>query len=90
MKLVDKPEGFDFRDKRSDKSRNGSDWEPRDAIYAASETFKNKEIDAVIVIYRERLSEGGTKINHIFAGPQDSGAQLILSGMGRFMNWENR
>ena len=88
MKLITKPEGFDFRDKRSDKSRSGSDWEPRDVLYAVNERLKDKEVDAIIIIYRERSPEGNVCTKHVFAGPQDSGAQLIITGLGRFMGWE--
>jgi len=33
---MDKPEGFDLRDRRSDKTSSAKDWQPRDALYAAA------------------------------------------------------
>lgn len=31
---MEKPEGFDWRDRRSDKSRSAADWTPVDALFA--------------------------------------------------------
>jgi hypothetical protein len=33
---MDKPNGFDFRDRHSDKTGSGRDWTPADAVYSAS------------------------------------------------------
>lgn len=33
---MDKPDGYDFRDKRSDKTRDAKDWHGVDALYAAT------------------------------------------------------
>jgi hypothetical protein len=34
--MIVKPEGYDLRDRRSDKSRSAADWLPVDALYSAS------------------------------------------------------
>ncbi len=33
--MIQEPEGFELRDRRSDKSRSAADWTPADALFAA-------------------------------------------------------
>lgn len=33
--MIDKPEGFDLRDRRSTKTSSAADWRPADALYSA-------------------------------------------------------
>lgn len=49
---MDKPDGFDFNNRRSDKSNSSSDWTPSDALYSAHEGM-SKGAKAAIVIWRE-------------------------------------
>ncbi len=58
MKLVPKPQGFEFRDKRSTKSGNGSDWTPADALYDASQRTEGKEVTQMVVYWWEMDEKG--------------------------------
>lgn len=89
LKLVPKPEGFELRDKRSDKSGMGCDWEVQDALYATSQEVAKPDsnVDAVLIIYRKRFAHGGTLTCTRFAGPADSCASMLLNGMAKLMGW---
>lgn len=89
MKLVPKPEGFEWRDRRSDKSGMGKDWEPQDALYDVSQEIAKPDIDcdAVLVIYRKRFENGSILTCTRFSGPNDSAASLLLNGMAKIMGW---
>lgn len=89
LKLVPKPEGFELRDRRSDKSGMGKDWEPQDALFDASQEIAKPDVDcdAVLVIYRKRLENGSYLTGTRFSGPPDSVSMLLLNGMAKVMGW---
>lgn len=89
LRLVSKPEGFELRDKRSDKSRSCSDWKVQDALYDASQEISKADVecDAVVVIFRKRLPNSNTLTCTRVAGPQDAAAELLLHGMAKIMGW---
>lgn len=87
MKLVAKPEGFELRNKRSDKERDAALWNPQDALYDASQEIAKQEVDACIVIWRERHADDSMEVHYRIAGPEGSALILIMKALGRLMNW---
>lgn len=89
LKLVSKPEGFEWRDRRSDKTGMGCDWTPQDALFDSSQEIAKPDVDcdAVLIIYRKRLSNGSTLTCTKFSGPTDAVTSLLLNGMAKIMGW---
>lgn len=89
LKLVPKPEGFELRNKRSDKSGSGKDWEPQDALYDVSQEIAKADVDcdAVLVLYRKRFENGSRLTCTRFSGQNDAAADLLLNGMAKIMGW---
>lgn len=89
LKLVPKPEGFELRDRRSDKSGLGRDWEPQDALYDVYMEISKPDVDcdAVLVIYRKRMESGDTLTCTRFSGQRSDVAELLLNGMAKIMGW---
>lgn len=88
MKLIDKPEGFELRDRRSDKSNLGSEWTVQDALYDASQEMAKQDTTDAIVVWRERVAEGKYLTHFRFAGQSDcNGPALLLGGLGKIMGW---
>lgn len=92
LKLVPKPEGFELRDKRSDKSGMGCDWAPQDALYAVSQEMLKPDVncDAVLIIYRQKFPNGSKLTCTKFSGESDAAADLLLNGMAKMMGWRPR
>lgn len=88
MKLISKPEGFDLRDRRSDKTGKGSDWTVADAVYSAHKDITATKSDAVMVVWRQLNDDGSTTVRFSFSGPPDAGAALLLNAVGRYMSWQ--
>lgn len=87
MKLVPKPEGFEFTDKRSDRAADGSLWRPEDAMYDASQEMAKVDTDAVLVCWREKLKDGGTMTHYRFSGPTGTMQEVLLNVLGKIMGW---
>lgn len=89
LKLVPKPEGFELRDKRSDKSNLGKDWGVQDALYDVSREVAKHDsnCDAVLIIFRKRSASGAPITCFRFAGDDGHAASLLLNGMARIMDW---
>jgi hypothetical protein len=89
LRLVPKPEGFELRNKRSDKTGRGCDWEPQDALYDVSQEIAKPDVDcdAVLVIFRKRLDNGSVLTCTRFSGQPDAQAYLLLAATGKAMGW---
>lgn len=88
MKIVDKPEGFDLRDKRSDKSNKGAEWTPQDALFDASKTIATQDCSDIIVVWREKKENNLYQTHFRFAGAEDCNSPaLLLGGLGKVMGW---
>lgn len=59
LRVVPKPEGFELRDKRSDKSKDARDWTPADALYDASQRTEGKNVTDLVVYWWERDPKTG-------------------------------
>lgn len=92
LRLVPQPEGFELRDKRSNKSGMGCDWTVQDALFDASQEIAKPDVDcdAVLVIYRKRLPNGSTLTCTRFSGKTDAIGNLLLNGMAKMMGWRPR
>lgn len=92
LKLVPKPEGFELRDKRSDKSGQGCDWEVQDALYNVSQEIAKADVncDAVLIIYRKQFENGSRLTCTRFSGKTDAAADLLLNGMAKMLGWRPR
>jgi hypothetical protein len=93
MKLISKPEGFDLRDKRSDKSNKGADWTVQDALFDASKTIAEAKAhcSGALVLWREVDAQGNGSTHYRYAGDFEMNAPaLIVSGMGSVMGWDRR
>lgn len=56
MHLVPKPEGFDIRDKRAEKSGKADEWTPQDAVYEASQRIENAT--QLVCLWWEKQPDG--------------------------------
>lgn len=92
LKLVPKPEGFELRDRRSDKTGMGCDWGPQDALFDVSQEIAKPDVDcdALLVIYRKRFPNGSTLTCTRFSGQSDAAANLLLNGIAKMMGWRPR
>lgn len=88
MKLIPKPEGFELRDKRSDKSGSGADWQVGDALYDAQQEISKTECTAVMILWTKLEADGSTSTGYRYAGKPGSGERLLLNGLGKFMGWQ--
>jgi hypothetical protein len=87
LKLVPQPEGYELRDKRSDKTNKASDWEVQDALYDASQQCMRVDVKALLVLYFEVDAEGNKYVRRHYAGPADQGLELMIAGLGSEMGW---
>lgn len=89
LKLVPKPEGFDLRDRRSDKKCDASLWTPHDALYDAQQNLvkSGEECDALVVFFRVRLSSGRWVVKRRVSGNGDAVRITALRGIGDLMQW---
>lgn len=87
MKLIPKPEGFELRDKRADKSGDGADWQVGDAVYDAQQEINKVDCNAVLVIWQKVEADGTTSTNYRYAGKPGAGERLFINGLGKFMGW---
>lgn len=87
LKLIPKPEGFDLRDKRSDKSGRGADWTPNDALYSTQQLIKDKEIVGLSVCWFEKKPDGTITPVYRYAGESNLKLRLLVSAMGSEMGW---
>lgn len=76
LKLVPKPEGFDLRNARADKTNQAKDWQPADAIYWASQKASQVEMTQVMVVWWEKQADGTEKLN--FSHSTQSAAERLL------------
>ena len=59
LKVLPKPEGYDLRAARAEKSGSARDWLPEDALYDASKRIaENGAHGAVVVCWYEKNEEG--------------------------------
>ena len=83
-----KPDGFELRDKRSEKEKDAKRWLPADALFDASVEMQKQEVCAAIVCWREVLPDGSMRTHFRFAGDSGQGEALLLNAIGRFMGWQ--
>jgi len=91
VKLITKPEGFDLRNKRSDKSNKGADWSVQDALFDASQkiAISSDHCSGVLILWREVDLDGKGSTHYRYSGDSDMNAPaLIISGMGSVMGWD--
>lgn len=87
LKLVQKPEGFELRDKRSDKSGQGADWLPVDALYSVQQRLADKNCSALMVVWREVNPDGTTSTCTRYAGDRTTKLDLLITALGKTMGW---
>lgn len=58
MTAVEKPEGYEFREKRADKANKASLWTAQDAIYSTAERIKDEDVTQLVVYWWSRNAEG--------------------------------
>lgn len=88
MKLIPKPEGFELRDRRSDKSGKAADWQVGDALYDAQQEINKADCPAVMILWTKVEADGTTSTNYRYAGSPGNGERLFLNGLGKFMGWK--
>lgn len=69
--MIEKPEGFELRDKRSDKTDDSHHWTGRDALYSAAQQMAGDTRAAIIV-----WQHPGGEIHFRKAGGAEWGALL--------------
>lgn len=86
MHIIEKPEGFELRDARSEKTNAADKWTPQDALYGANQRMGDKA-ESVTVIWRERNSNGGFSYHRSNSGPRGSTLELTVTALGIEMGW---
>lgn len=90
MKLIPRPEGFELRDKRSDKTGAGKDWEAADALYSAHQQMAERGCSSVVLIWTEPDPKGGANTVVRFAGETGAKVRLLIQAIGMEMGWNNK
>ena len=67
MNSVEKPDGFDLRDRRSDRDRDARRWEPGDALYSASQVVP-KDARCLAVVWMDAAGNIGFRYAGDHAG----------------------
>jgi len=64
LRAVPKPEGFDLRDRRSEKTNDATAWLPEDALYDAQQAMrgKMKPTSAMVVAWFYHDEEGTERL----------------------------
>ena len=64
LRIIPKPEGFELRDRRSEKANDATAWLPEDALYDAQEAMrgKMKPASAMLVAWFYLDDEGKEKL----------------------------
>ena len=58
MTTVEKPDGYEFREKRADKENKAALWTAQDAIYNTSERIRDKDVTQFVAYWWERGPDG--------------------------------
>lgn len=88
LKLIPMPEGFELRNRRSDKSGRGCDWLPADAVYDANHMMQQGNCIAVVVVWMEQNEDGSQRIYRRFAGEAGDKLRLLMEAIGKEMGWK--
>lgn len=78
--VIEKPLGFELRDKRSDKTRKSDDWTAQDALFDASQAIKGGEVEDVVILWREK---GSNDVLFRQAGNPDINAISCIKWLNR-------
>lgn len=73
---VEKPEGYDLREKRADKEADARKWTARDAVYSTSQRMANQDVTEFVAYWWERLPDG-SEVMH-FSNATSSTAEHAL------------
>lgn len=87
LRLLPKPEGFDLRDKRSDKTGCAADWTPADALWDAQQHMNDVEVAGVVVVWFGKTQDGALVPHMRFAGEKNLKLRLLTTGLGLEMGW---
>lgn len=88
LKLVPKPEGYELRDRRSDKSTKACDWSVQDALYSVSQEVSTTEPVAILIQWYVKSQDGALIYRSRYAGDaSQSRLNLLLEGLGNTMRW---
>lgn len=90
LRLVPKPDGFELRERRSGRDRDGSQWQPQDALYDASRKIEEAtgRVTSVVVIWREEFEDDNSQVtNYRSAGPHGHPQLSVMNVLGRMMGW---
>lgn len=78
MSDVEKPEGYDLREKRADKASDAKKWTPPDALYSSAERIKGKEITQLVAYWWERQEDGSERLRWSNATTSNAEHALLL------------
>lgn len=78
MSEVEKPEGYDLREKRADKNSDACQWTPQDAIYNTSQRIKEQDVTQLVVYWWERKPDGKEVLHWTNATTSTAEHALIL------------
>lgn len=87
LKLVPKPEGYELRTRRSDKTRDANDWNAADVLYEASQEIDAERCRTLVIAWQTLEDDGTISTEYRSCGPQDGPLRTLLSVLGRFMGW---
>lgn len=86
LKLIPKPEGYELRDKRSDKANDGALWTPRDALFDASQRMGEKT-ESMLCIWCEKNADGSLRYKQAYAGTAGARLDLLVTLLGISQGW---
>lgn len=78
LKMLPKPEGYDLRAARADRSGSARDWLPEDALYDAAKRIAEKGAHGAVVVCWYEQSEEGQPVVKYAAAHSDSRWALAL------------
>lgn len=80
LRLVPKPEGYELRDKRSEKRNSAADWTPADALYDASQRIIDKQVSGLVAYWWERdPATGRDVLKFVNATPNHAEHVLLIN-----------
>jgi hypothetical protein len=71
LKVLPKPEGYDLRAARAEKSESARDWLPQDALYDASKRIAESGVQGALVVCWYAKSETGLPVVKYCASQTD-------------------
>lgn len=74
---IEKPAGYDLREKRAEKEAKSSAWTAEDAVYSTHDRIKGKDITQFVAYWWERMPDG-SEVMHFSNATSNKAEQVLL------------